>query len=339
MKKILTILTILIIVAGCGMTEEEKINKIVELENQALEHWANLEIKESVNKYKEIIALNPHEIDKYYCEIGKTYELHTDKNKEPNYQEAIKAYSLAIKHNSNNDNVFFNRGQAKIHISQYKSAIEDFNQAIKLNQYHYGAIWSRGDCNFELGNYKNAITDLTTVIKYNYNVYSPSLYYQRGLAKIGLYDTIGACSDFVQIQPSKLTHIYEEYLDTIIKYCPFNKDYTIDDYYKMGLYENRNNHFESSIKYFSKVIEMEPNHYESFRYRGDAKSSLGNNKGALTDYNKSINLVISLGKPDDYNCTAYYYRGTIKYNIGDKVGACSDWSMCADNDMTEKHCN
>ena len=77
---------------------------------------------------------------------------------------------------------------------------------------------------------------------------------------------------------------------------------------------------------------------EDFYERGLAKYDLEDYNGAITDYNKAIQL-----KPDDAD--AYYNRGNAKDELEDKIGACTDWSKAGelgDSDayiLIKENCN
>jgi len=77
---------------------------------------------------------------------------------------------------------------------------------------------------------------------------------------------------------------------------------------------------------------------EDWFNRGIAKGKLGDNRGAISDYNKAIEI--------DPNATdAYHNRGVAKYYLGDINGACLDWSKAGElgygdaYDLIREYCN
>ena len=68
--------------------------------------------------------------------------------------------------------------------------------------------------------------------------------------------------------------------------------------------------------------ESEYNYY-NYRRRGDNKTLMNDNLGALQDYNKSINL-------NNKDCYGYLSRGMLKFKMKDIKGASSDWSKAGE---------
>ena len=64
--------------------------------------------------------------------------------------------------------------------------------------------------------------------------------------------------------------------------------------------------------------------------RGIAKYELGDNKGAIADYNKAIEF-----NPKDG--LAYFNRGYAKYELGDLEGACLDWGKAGELGETDAY--
>ena len=83
------------------------------------------------------------------------------------------------------------------------------------------------------------------------------------------------------------------------------------------------NDYRGAIKDFDKTLELHPNHAIAFAQRGISKGSLGNYSEALIDLNKSIKLQPKYPK-------SYEARGLIKIQLKDKNGGCLDLSKAGD---------
>ena len=75
--------------------------------------------------------------------------------------------------------------------------------------------------------------------------------------------------------------------------------------------------YPESIAVHNKIIAKEPKAW-AYSNRGNAKSSLGDNKGAITDYDTAISL-------DPQLANAYSNRGVLKAELGDKKAALTDF--------------
>ncbi len=88
-------------------------------------------------------------------------------------------------------------------------------------------------------------------------------------------------------------------------------------------------HYKEAITVYTKAIEYEPKLSRSYLSevyfkRGFAKSALGDNEGAKSDYRISIELDRT---PKD--AEAYYNRGIAKRTLGDNEGANADFRIAA----------
>ncbi|MEK6809775.1 MAG: tetratricopeptide repeat protein [Nanoarchaeota archaeon] len=77
--------------------------------------------------------------------------------------------------------------------------------------------------------------------------------------------------------------------------------------------------FQGAISDYNKALQIDPNYAIAYNNRGVAKMHLGDFKGAISDYNKA--LQIDPGSPAIYN-----NRGIAKENLGDLIGAISDYN-------------
>lgn len=80
---------------------------------------------------------------------------------------------------------------------------------------------------------------------------------------------------------------------------------------------NKTNNPKEKIELLTKVIALEPKHFDAYFYRGIAKNELGDYLGAIIDYSKII-----IYKPD---ADSYYNRGNSKFSLQDYLGAKNDY--------------
>jgi len=88
--------------------------------------------------------------------------------------------------------------------------------------------------------------------------------------------------------------------------------------YSIGNYNLGDN--QGAIADYNQAIKLNPNFAFPYNNRGWAKYNLGDKQGAIADYNQAIKL-----KPDDAD--AYNNCGWAKYNLGDKQGAIADYNQ------------
>ncbi len=197
-----------------------------------------------------------------------------------------------------NGNFYTLRGKFKQESKNNSGALLDYNQAILLDPKNNIAYSLRGMLKSFEGDNKGALLDFDRVISLNPD---SSDYWYRGVIKDDLGDKQGAIDDYtkgIKLDPTYAPNysgrgsIYDEF-----------KKYTeaIDDY-------------TQAIKY--SLINI-PFYY---LFRGNIKVKIGDYRGAILDYDKTIALDlkgITLG--------TYYRRGNAKYNSGDYRGAILDY--------------
>lgn len=109
------------------------------------------------------------------------------------YNEAIEAFTLALKADSTFKEAFFKRGVCYELMEDYKKAIIDFTSIIIIDKKNTQAYYNRGLAYRELGKFNKAIFDFSSAIKFNPT--HKYAYYNRALAKLSLEDYEGACID------------------------------------------------------------------------------------------------------------------------------------------------
>ncbi len=91
--------------------------------------------------------------------------------------------------------------------------------------------------------------------------------------------------------------------------------------------------FKEAIIDFDKAIELQPDLFEAYFYRGNAHLNLKELEKAITNYDKAIEL-----NPNYVD--AYVNRGTVKsYLFNDQSKGCADWLKAEElgkHNLTEK---
>ena len=212
-------------------------------------------------------------------------------------EEAVAAYSAAIQINLH-PWVYNNRGVARNALGQYKGALSDFTKAIELNPEYAGAYNNRGWAYYNLGEYKEAIADYDKAIELDPQ--DVQAYYNRGVARSALGDNQGAIANYnkaIELNASK---------------------YLLS--YKQTFYHSALGNLQSVLTVFNQsIVYRETIDFDTYKSRGVARSDLQDYQGALSDFNKAIEL----NSQDAY---AYYNRGNVRRILEDNQGALSDFT-------------
>jgi tetratricopeptide (TPR) repeat protein len=83
------------------------------------------------------------------------------------YNIAIESYSLASKHDPQNDEPCAAMGYVLNKVGKYKGAIEWLNKATESNPYNYNAYNNRAVAYYQLGDYENALMDSKKCVKFS----------------------------------------------------------------------------------------------------------------------------------------------------------------------------
>ena len=133
----------------------------------------------------------------------------TPKEKQREYEEAIKHYTETIKLKPDLDEAYNNRGNAYVEKGEFDNAIRDYNAAIRLNPDDADTYNNRGNVYHEKEELDNAIRNYTEAIKRKPDDADP--YNNRGVSyfKKGEFDN--AIKDFdktIQLQPDLVEPYY-----------------------------------------------------------------------------------------------------------------------------------
>jgi tetratricopeptide (TPR) repeat protein len=258
------------------------------------------------------------------------------------YEGAIADYSQAIALNPKNSLYYDNRARAYNHQGRYKEAIADYSQAIKLRPKDADLYLRRAYTYANMGDKNRSIIDFQNA-ESRMNPQSSNEYAGRGEIRYSeLKKYIEAASDYtkaIELDPGN----NELYTSRAKIYVELKKDSLAIADYTQAIYLNadaaRSNYFERGIIYhrlndYSKAIAdynlAAPNQcvdgYSVMvcEQRGLAKIELGDNKGALFDFDQILDA--------GYSSSEYYYaRGVARQNVGNKEGAEQDYQKALNN--------
>ena len=116
------------------------------------------------------------------------------KEKQREYKEAIKRYTIAIQLRPHFPVAFNNRGNAHRKIGNYDCAFSDYNRAIELKPDYAEPYNNRGNAHSEKNQHERAIEDYNTAIKLKPNLAKP--YSNRGVAHFHMGETELALKDY-----------------------------------------------------------------------------------------------------------------------------------------------
>jgi tetratricopeptide (TPR) repeat protein len=253
------------------------------------------ESKGAINDLSQAIRLNPNNV-RAYAARGLSRWGAGGEDKQSAAADLKKALSISI--DPKDDIAYENRGVLRGFLDDKQGAIADFDQAIRINPNNGNAYTSRGYVRYRLGDKQGAIADFNQAVRINPK--DDDAYFSRGDVYLELDDTKNAVTDYIkclQIDPTSFDDCGSRLLD-----ATFSKNFVISDY--------------------DQAIQLFPNSALVYRYRGRARSDLGDKKGAIADFDKAIRL-------DPNYADAYGGRGRARSALGDKKGAIADLQKAA----------
>ncbi|MGF1485838.1 MAG: tetratricopeptide repeat protein [Prochloraceae cyanobacterium] len=97
------------------------------------------------------------------------YQLGSTRYAEKNYQEAVAAFSRAIRIDREYVNAYYYRGLANYRLQQYALALTDFDRTLQLDSKYFFAYNNRGLVRYKTQEYDKAIEDFSRAIQINKN--------------------------------------------------------------------------------------------------------------------------------------------------------------------------
>ena len=149
----------------------EKVKEYEELRKRSEEllqenERLNKELKISEGEKKQI-AVQAYKRNINNLSATEWFERGTKLIISSNYTDAVKAFSMTIELNPQDEKAYHYRGVAYGALGNYEQAIKDYNKAIELNPQDASIYSNRSAEYYALGNYQQAIKDCNKAIEMN----------------------------------------------------------------------------------------------------------------------------------------------------------------------------
>jgi len=185
-----------------------------------------------------------------------------------NLSPAINFFVKNIHVDELNASGYFMRGISALLHKKSKIAIRFFTKAIEIDPENPGYYWCRGFAFSDINAEKESLSDFSEAIKNKSD--KAGYYFIRGYAKLILFEYSGAREDFDiadQLEPGN----YEPYE-------------------KLGILLAMDKQYDLAIENLSKAISIDNERSDALYYRGICLQAKKDEKGALADFKKIIEI-------------------------------------------------
>lgn len=259
------------------------------------------------------------------------------------YQEAINAFTEALKYDNSNTETFLLRGACFESLNNLKAALLDYTQAKTLEPNNNDIAEKIANVNLLSGDYKSAIIQYSMLALNKKKAFNA--YRQMALAKIKIKDFKGALNDIeaaLRLNNEDFNanfykgvaldsignyagalKCYEKAINSLMKDKKYNESLNKSEYKFFYINPARSstnlNQWDNAMNFYKKAEEIAPNDFDIAFYRAETKSKRGDIGGAISEYNNAIAI-------DDKHFEAYILRGYLFIKNGEFENAKSDFS-------------
>jgi tetratricopeptide (TPR) repeat protein len=227
---------------------------------------------------------------------------------------------------------YYYRAIAKIQLEDYVGAEADCSQAIELNPFTPNMYYARGFARKRMGKYELAEADFDKALQLStqnteYMINRIEVYEQ-----LKKFDKALADIEFLEKQKTKYTNllllekgqILIQKGDTTKAYDTFTaaikKDSTYAEFWSSrALISLLKKNEKDALTDYNRAVELKSQNISTYINRGMLNYQQKNYRGALTDYDRAVEL-------DSNNIQALFNRGLLRSEVGDLNNAVSDLS-------------
>jgi len=282
----------------------------------ARKEWVAENSKSALKWIDKAIAADPNNEEYYDCKGLILSE-------QGEFQKAYDSFSMGIAINPKASDIYLNRGNLFLSITQFEDAIADFTKASLVadnDTSKYSAIMNRASAKLQIREFESAYDDLMKC-------------YAFDSTDVGTLTNLGAVCDEIGRG--------DETLKYLLKAVEVDPNFYAA-YGNIGFKYQEMGEYQKAIEYCDIVLKFSPDDPIGLNNRSYNKLMLGDVKGAMKDVDKSIKLY-------PVNSFAYKNRALIHLKNGDTEKACADLLEAIEkgftetfgqevNELIEKHC-
>lgn len=219
-----------------------------------------------------------------------------------NYKEAENAFDRAIALNSNDSNLYLNRGEARKQQGNFDGALQDYNSAVKLDPKSSRNYRARSELYLEMSKPTQALKDINSAIAIDpSDVYNHNLKGHIQGYSCNYQDSIAAFSTSIKLAPSSSTYAARATSYMLLKDGK-NAKKDLDKAialgiktdaaanYSVGTYYRAQRKWQKALSYATKAVELNPRHWAYHSLCYDCYAHLWEDDRALEHLNKAIEL-------------------------------------------------
>jgi tetratricopeptide (TPR) repeat protein len=237
-----------------------------------------------------------------HVELGKFYFSRGE------YDNAAKAFSMALKSNPDNATLYFYHGQTLARLKLYAKAIDDFSHAINLKKDFIDAYINKALAYASISNFNEAHKILKLSLNFAHN--NPGVFYNLGIIALKQkhYDyAINNFSQAIELKPN-LTNAY------------VNRGVA---YLKTG-------DSEKAVQDFTQAVALNPTDPEIYYNRAFVYENLGEIEKALADYSRALAI-------NPKFAAAYNNRGLLRLRKNMRKLGCADLEQACELGLCERY--
>ncbi len=281
-KRLLMVCTATLALAGCALFEDEPPKPKKSQEELEKERIA------AQKAQAPVVAATPENKDR---------------------QKHIAALTEAIAKNPTDDVMIAERAEIKRQLKDYEGALKDADEALKLKPEEPAYFNARAMVRGDMGDSKGAIEDFDGALRLKPG--DPTILYNRGCARLLLEDRTAAVDDFSAVLNVDSHHYNSKRmrgatycaagnfkagladLQECVKQQPNNPV----GYNSLAIGRKLAKMDKEALEAYDECIRLDPKNAQYFKERGHMRAQLGDNKGALSDFDHARKLNPSLKVP------------------------------------------